>query len=772
MEAVPVVRWLVVLFALGVLARPLSARLFAEDDHAFFALPIALASLGVVTHLVGHLAFGLPAAIVGVLVLLWVSLRFGKTDTDWRPLGEAALVFTGAFALIIAIRSVDPAAAPLPLAIGEKFLDFGILASLERSATLPPEDMWFAGEAVRYYYGGHLVVSVLGTLAGTPPALSYNLGLATFYAALVTGAYGLAGMIVRPYRVSRRVAATLGAFFVGIAGNLEPTGKLLLWLAPDALASWAGRTFGLEEHIVSWAPRDFGYFDASRVLPVDPSDPETYEAATEFPLFGWLNGDLHAHMLSQVFMILVAALLVAYWQTPAENRRRRLALLLGVLPPVAGFVGVANVWSFPTVGGLTLVAVLFAPADPPTLVPAGGRRWLRARLDFREWWLTAELRRLLRAGVLAVVVLGFGIVWTLPFWTGVVPGGPGKTLTLWQPWTPLGPLVLVHGAFLAAFAVALGRRAGVVVGPLPVWVGGSATVALFALLGMPALGLVIPLVAGGWWLLRTRTDAGFELALVVAGAGIVLLVELLTVEGERFNVIFKAYNHVWLFWAVAGGVLLARLSAGWPAGVLDIDRPRWRVTGTLLTVVLVVSTGVYAGLALPEHVETGSPTADAEGPTLDATAYLEVEYPEEAPAIRWLDDRAGQPTIVTAAPGGYWWRSADGDGASAPASLTGLPSVLGWFHEEQYRGSAVYDRRVDHVRDIYAGGATRQLELLDRYEVRYVYVGPAERATYGRISIGDLQVVSVANSWENVTIYEVNQTALQRRLPALLDDRD
>ena len=765
MEVVPVVRWLVVLLGLGAVSLPLSAWLFPEGDHAPFAVVVALAVLGVVAHLVGQIAFGWPAAIAGVLVLValsWAATR--RVDHLSRGVGEAAVVFLAAFLFVVVFRSVDPSAAPLPLAIGEKFLDFGLLTSLERSATLPPEDVWFAGEAVRYYYGGHLLSSTLGTLAGTTPAFTYNLGLATFYAALVTGAYGVAGAIARPYRVSRRMAATLGAFFVGIAGNLEPTGKVLLWALPDGVASWLGGALGLNPDLLSWAPSDFWYFDASRILPVDPSAANTYEAATEFPLFSWLHGDLHAHLMSQPFTLLVAGLLVAYWQTPAENRRRRRLLLVGAIPPVAGFTGVTNVWSVPTIGGLALVTLLFAPADPGTLLPSTGRLDVRrSRLSQREWWgtlqewgVTDELRRLALAAALAVAVILVAVVWTLPFWVGVIPGGPGKRLALWQPWTPLGPLLLVHGAFLAAFAVYLGRRAGTVFGALPVWLGGLATAALFVFLGMPGLGIVLVLVATTWWLLRTRPDTGFELALVVAGAAIVLVVEVLTVEGERFNVIFKAYNHVWLFWAIAGSVILARLSAGWPADVLDLNRPRWRTTGQLLLAGLVVSTGVYAGLAVPGHFETASLTADAEGPTLDATAYVESQYPEEAPAIRWLDDREGRPTIVTAAPGGYWWRSSEGDGASAPASLTGLPTVLGWYHEAQYRGSNPYEQRLEDVRTIYAGSdREKQRAILDQYEVAYVYVGPAEKFTYGSVTVDEVAGVSVARAFENVTIYAV-----------------
>jgi YYY domain-containing protein len=769
MEFGLVALWLVVSLLLGSLALPVAAWLFTGLDAPALAFPLALAMVGVVGHLVGHVAFGWPAAVAGVSVLAGGSYATaGRVDPDWRRFAGAAAVFVAAFLLAVGVRAVDPAAAPLPLSVGEKFLDFGLVRALGRAPALPPEDVWFAGEPVRYYYGGHMLTVLLGTLTDTGGRFAYNLGLAAFYATLVTGAYGLAGSIATPYDVPHRLAAAFGAFFVGLAGNLETAARVVAWLVPDGPAGRLARALGLRE-AAGWSPGDFWYFDASRVIPVDPTAEDPFMAATEFPLFSWLNGDLHAHMMSQPFTLLVAALLLAYWR--ADDPRRRLLLLCGAVPPVAGLVGLVNVWSFPTVGGLVLLAVLFAPGDPAEFLRAAGAPGLAERLGPRASRAAEELRRLGFAAVAAATALVLGVLWTLPFWTVIVPGGPGKEVAFWEAWSPAGGLLLVHGAFLAAFAPYLARPLGVETGrPWLVWAVGLGAVAVAVLLGAPALGLAVPLLAGGWWLLRARTDAGagFELVLVLAGTGIVLLVELLTVEGERFNIIFKAYSHVWLLWAVAAGVALARLVEGWPAAPLGLDRPRWRTTGRALAAVLLVSTALYAGFALPTHVDNGSATVETNGPTLDATAYVEsggvesrhgVDYRPEAPAIRWLEAREGRPTIVTAAPGGYWWRPAEGDGSSAPASLTGLPTVLGWFHERQYRGSDAYRQRLGHVEAIYAGQPADQRELLARYDVEYVYVGPAERATY-EVTVEDLKAVEPAREWEHVTVYEVNRTAL------------
>ncbi len=771
MEYGLVVLWFGAALALGALALPAATWLFDRSPGAF-ALPLALATVAVVGHLVGHLAFGAPALLAGLGVLAAASVAAGgRVDPDWRSLGEAGVVFGLGFALVVGFRSIDPVAAPLPLAIGEKMLDYGLLRTLARTDTLPVEDMWYAGEPVRYHYGGHMLTSLLATLTGTTSRYAYNLGLATFYGALVSTAYGLAASLAAPYAVPRRLAAGLAAFLVGLAANLSVAARVVVWLLPDGLARGLVTALGLPAEEAAWTPARFGYFGPTRVLPVDPSDPDSFLAATEFPLFAWVNGDLHAHMLVQPFVLLAAALCVAYWRA-GDAPRRRTALLFGLLPPLVGLTALVNVWSFPTVAGLVALTVLFAPGPP--LGTLGGAFAVPAPAASARRWLAAEGRRLAATGAATVAVVGLAVLWTLPYWLGVVGGGPGMSPAYWPPWSPLGGLLLVHGTFLLAVGPPLAARAAAV-GDSGVVAAGLLGVspAVAVVLGAPALGLFGPLLLGGWWLLRTDVEdapgdggdpdggVGFETVLLVAAAGVVLLVELVTLEGERFNVIFKPYADVWLLLSAAAGVLLARFAWGWPADRLPLSRVRWRLVGRLVAVFLVVSTGLYAAFLLPNFTDAKRPSWSADdGATLDATAYLEPEFPREAPAIRWLAARSGSPTIVSAAPGGYRWQADEGRGASAPASLTGLPAVLGWFHERQYRGAAAYERRLAAVETIYTGPSAEQAALLREHEVRYVYVGPAERARYDGVTVGSLPGVEPAREWSNVTVYRVDRSAL------------
>ena len=802
--------WLVGGLALMRVGRELVTPLLPAGSPlaAPLGLPLALVGLWLPSFWLGHVlpltvAGAIGLVIVVVLALVARSRRTGDSyaedtgrdsgDADPSTLGSlfpgdfriAAVVFAGAFLFMVLLRLVDPAAHPTG---GEKFLDFGLLNSLLRTSTLPPEDMWFAGEPVSYYYGGHLLVSQITRLTGTPPEIAYNLALAGSYATLLTTAYGLAAGIAARVEAPHRLAGGLAVFFVGFASNLLPPLNLLAALLPEDLVASVAGALGYGLHGLAAGLEHFSYWTASRVID---------GTINEFPLFAWLNGDMHAHMLQTSFTLLAAGLLAAYaWLPPGRVWRRR--LVVGLLPALAGMAAVVNTWSFPTVAGLTLLGVYLAGPAPQSVLP----RSIGARLTF-DALVPNEAARLVTALALAGFVGLGGLAWSAPFW---LQSATSRPLGIFPARSPVAGLLIVHGVFLLLFGIYLLRmagagasdaRRGAALGALVFLFGGAA--------GMLGPALLLFLIIIGFFVLRTdclaermrgsdgsgrrpatddrvtddrvTTDGGpvagatrpprlprpsFETVLIVAGLGLVLLVEFAHVDeggaAPRFNTVFKVYMQVWILFGSAAGVVLARLVADHHPD-LPLSTPRWRRRFRVLAAVLVVLTSIYGAFALVSHVE-GTQLDETDALTLDATAFVDEAHPEEAAAIDWLDSREGQPTIVTAAPGGYYWTPSEGRGASAPASLTGVPTVLGWYHEAQYRGDEHYQPRLEAVRIIYSGDVAAQTAALRRYDVAFVYLGPAERAKYDPVTIDDHPALTVAAQFEQVTIYRVDQGAL------------
>jgi uncharacterized membrane protein len=436
MEWTPLVGYLLALAALTALGALIAAPLFRPLPRkgAAFALPTALVPFAIVLFIVGQVTFGLHTVGVAVIVLAvgaGLAHRLGGRP-DWRAVASAYGVFALAFVFLVVVRAGSPAITPLA---GEQFLHFALVKSLERAPSLPPVDVWFAGDPIRYYYGSQLQVLGLSMLTGTAPRYGFNLGIAAFFGLLVVVAYGLVGAVVERAGHSFRLGGAVGALFVALAGGTTTAVRLVTPYLPDALAD-----------IV--APAAFGFvatrfYDGNLARAVaERADltewtwwytryvvPRTLH---EVPFYSFVKADLHGHALSPGYVLFAGALGYAYYVTPVEHRRRRTALLVGGLGAVAGVFGFMNTWALPTAGGLAALAVAAADPHPATLLPSRFEPWLQFDPRGR---LTAECWRLALAAVAGLVVVAVGVGIASPFLVfGRIPSNEG--IGLFPPRSP------------------------------------------------------------------------------------------------------------------------------------------------------------------------------------------------------------------------------------------------------------------------------------------------------------------------------------------------
>jgi YYY domain-containing protein len=252
-------------------------------------------------------------------------------------------------------------------------------------------------------------------------------------------------------------------------------------------------------------------------------------------------------------------------------------------------------------------------------------------------------------------------------------------------------------------------------------VAGLAIV-LAAIAGNAVLPLLALLLAGAVALAYGDGDedaanerAGF---LLIAAATIALLAcEVAFLKdsyGEklyRMNTVFKLYFQAWTILAIAAPWALARLLArAW----------RWAPAPRLIrlaTALLIVMSACYPiGITLDR---LNSPWK-----TLDGTAYLRRDHPDDYAAMAWLQANAADGAVIAEATGNpysYFARF---------AANTGQPTILGWAnHEGLWRGHdrTVMARREDVLRIYNAPTLLEVQALLDRYHVRYIVVGDLER---------------------------------------------
>lgn len=236
----------------------------------------------------------------------------------------------------------------------------------------------------------------------------------------------------------------------------------------------------------------------------------------------------------------------------------------------------------------------------------------------------------------------------------------------------------------------------------------------------------------------------FVWMLILFGGLLVLAPEFVYLRdnfGTRMNTIFKFYYQAWTLWSVAtafGVVLLLRETRGL----------RLAFHGVLLGLTLLVGL-TYPILALPnktENFQARNPAAR----TLDSAAYLMNYAPDDYMAIQYLQTLP--LGVVAEAVGGSYSEY------GRVATHTGLPNVLNWpGHQGQWRGG--YEEQGTRGEDIARLYETTDWEtareILQRYNIRYVYLGPLEWRTYAVYEDKFRAFLREIYRQGAVTIYEV-----------------
>lgn len=158
--------------------------------------------------------------------------------------------------------------------------------------------------------------------------------------------------------------------------------------------------------------------------------------------------------------------------------------------------------------------------------------------------------------------------------------------------------------------------------------------------------------------------------------------------------------------------------------------PRRQALTGIIAILVLISTCGYLGNAITHWFE-GFPKRSAYQ-TLNATNYLETAIPDDAAAIRWLNDNVtGQPVVLEASGDSYQ------DYDNRVSAMTGLPTVLGWYvHEWLWRNNLEEEnQRKEDVQTIYTSSDAEQVKtLIEKYHISYLFIGSCEYEKYGEIN--------------------------------------
>ena len=686
-DNVPFLKWWLMVLALGIGFYPLTYLLFSslEDRGWIFSKVIGIALSGFLTWVLvcckltkftSTTALVVTGIAMAVCWILFARKRGKKAPNVDLVLGEE-LIFLAFFLLWTYIAAFRPEAKGT-----EKFMDYGFMAAMMRSDTLPARDLWYGLKDMNYYYGGQYYAVFLTKLSFTHIKETYNLMRTLVAGFAFVLPFSLTYHLVKGMPRKKPVKgclAVLGGLLSGAAVSLAGNMHYVLY-------GLFGKVFKLSGYEDYWFPASTRYIG---------HNPETADQCIhEFPSYSFVLGDLHAHVVNVMFVLAVIGILYAWMRkVRAEQEEEFIFSLKNTLlePSVLAlgvFTGIfhwTNYWDFIIYYTVVLICIVFM-----ALYRYPGRK--------RAILLSVLLQ--------AAEVFALGSLAALPF-----------TSTF---------ETMVSGVALA--------------------VNHSAFYQLLILWGLPTAVVVILLLCilvkfrretqppcrFRQFFRKVQLSDQFALILGICAIGLVLIPEIVYVRDiyengyARSNTMFKLTYQAFILFGIAMSYGILRLLAWEKEKLL-------KVLGAASLALLLLTCG-YFGYAV--NCWFGNVLDRGEYRCLDATAYLENVYPEDASAIRWLNDNVeGSPMIL----------EANGDSYSdycRVSAMTGLPTVLGWYvHEWLWRNdTADLNQKAADVEAIYTSEDHEQVEeLLEEYGIKYIFVGSCEREKYAELNEGLLQ---------------------------------
>ena len=693
--------WYLLALVLGAAAMPLTGRLFRrfQDRGWMFSKVTAIAVSGFLTWFlvaVKIIKFTTMTCIVVTLVCAAASLilycREQKAGFECIPFAHLDLVYAEELLFFAAFLLWTYFAGFHPAAYGtEKFMDYGFMEAMMRSKTLPATDLWYSQGKINYYYGGQYFAVFLTKLSGAKVELTYNL-MRTFVAGLafampfslvhqmVTDRLGKTGS--RWKKTLPSVTGILAGISVSIAGNMH-------YVVYGQIIPFIQKLKG-EEVSSYWFP------DATRYIGFNPDVED--KTIHEFPCYSFVLGDLHAHVVDIMFVLLLLGLLYAWMkkvrttELSGESMSRRefwkKQLLMPQLLATGALLGMfhwTNYWDFVIYFVVTCGAALFM-----NIIGQKGKI---------RWALGVTAAQAAEILILATVII---LPFTLQFDTSNMVQGialaqhhslPHQLLVLWG----------LPGILTILFVVSL----------LIEKLRGAEQKSLYHLLT------------------SIRLPDLFAVLMGLCAIGLVLIPELVYVRdiyengNARANTMFKLTYQAYIMFGMTMIYAIFRL--------LVIGKNKILKVLAFIGLFFFVWTCGYFGNSV--HSWFGEVWKPSQYKGLNATAFLETDFPEDVNGIRWLKENISDAPVVL---------EANGDSYSEyerVSAMTGLPTIMGWYvHEWLWRGNlSDLNAKIEEIQEIYTStDETRVKELLEEYNVSYIFVGSCERNKYGADMNNDL----------------------------------
>lgn len=719
--------WWLMLIGVGLCFYPLAALLFRKfaDKGYFFAKVLGIVLGGWLIWLLSslHIAkFTAAGCLVTLLVCgaaCYIGIFFycrkkklhfleflGITD------GSAVLtkaiwyetIFFALFSVLVYLKCFHPQAYG-----EEKFMDYGFMISMMKSNYMPPEDFWFSGTNLNYYYLTQFLATYLTKLAGVSVDYGYNLSL------MMTASFC-------PILVYSLVSAVFRTFLKERAEEYRMLGKRTVAQFPFAVATYS-RIAGVLSGLAVAFASSCHFFVYGKLVPIfreilhiDGNYSYWFPDATryighqrentgdktihEFPAYSFVQGDLHAHVVNISFVLTLLAILFAWLLLRREQMKKEVAnpskpealkpfLIRELLQPniilLSFFIGIfqmTNYWDFPIYFVVCGAVILVSNA---VICGFSKRTLLLTAVHAAEFLLIGFLTSLMFSLRFEIMASGIGLC--------------DKHSELYQMiivWAL--PVCCVIGYLVMLIREEIERKKN-----------------------QPELsGHANPFFA---WLQHLKVSELFLLILGLCAIGLVLIPEVIYIvdiysgDYKRANTMFKLTYQAFIMFGIVLGALITRF-------VLIGTSTKQKIAGLIVLFLLTENLGYFENACNSWFGDFKNPE---QYKTLDASAFLDEALAMDAKAIDWINANIEGRPVILESPGDSY---TDYNRVSA---FTGCPTVIGWHtHEWLWKDDvASVDARGDDVREIYTcNDPELAKQLLKKYNVDYLYVGHLEYEKY------------------------------------------
>ena len=543
------------------------------------------------------------------------------------------------------------------------------------------------------------------------------------------------------------------------------------------------------------------------------------EVIDEFPFFSYLLSDLHPHLLAMPFVLLAVAICINVFFDRESlffksglilNWFKRWEFWLTTL--VLGSMAFLNTWDFPIYVGLFCLAVVYPR------IQEQGWGWLRV-WDFLRTGLVIGISGVVlylpfyvgfksqAGGILpSMEYMTRGVHFWLFFGALLVPIVVWLIQQVGQIKPPKGLLrslgvafsiiviLLLTSLLFGILILSSGQIAANMIqsgNPSMMKIGTSLDLAATSFSGLheyAAIGSIVKeallrrlnapgtwltlllMLAGVWTILQinvtkttipvsetneleavpSRQTRNFIALLILVGIALTAFPEFFYLRDQfrwRMNTIFKFYFEAWILLGIVAAYASVELLSNLRGVKAWIFRFIWIV---VLTFSLAYPTVMILNKTNNFNPQMWTPNGVASYWTLDGNAYINNSNADEYAAMQWLNQ---QPLGVLAeAVGGSYSEFA------RISTRTGMPTVLGWpGHEGQWRGGyAEVGSRESDIETLYTTDDWQTaLTIIQRYKIRYIYVGNTELVKY-QVSLDKFtQNLSLVYANNGVSIFEV-----------------